>query len=327
MSYLVMECHPGYAVLLDEEGRFCKAANFHYEVGQTVYQPVLMKEKPETQRHAVRWISGGLAAIAACLLLFFGVSYYQAYMEPYSYIYLTINPEIQMDLNRQGMVVGLVGTNEDGETLLDGYDGKGKDKLTVADELIDRAIELGFLSEGGRVSFAIDSPDDALFQEYGMELRTGVTEHLDGRMDVTIEIVDYQNSQKEESPESSSSPASVPAASSEASQPVTSPESSSSATDYGDTDYGSSNSGTANKPAPSGGNPASEDTDYGSGSDGVTDHTPPASSKPASENSSQDGTTDYSDGNTDYDPGNSEDDDSDDRDDGDDQEEDSDDDE
>lgn len=27
MSYLVMECHPGYAVLLDEEGRFLKAAN------------------------------------------------------------------------------------------------------------------------------------------------------------------------------------------------------------------------------------------------------------------------------------------------------------
>ena len=24
MSYLVMECHPGYAVLLDEDGRFLK---------------------------------------------------------------------------------------------------------------------------------------------------------------------------------------------------------------------------------------------------------------------------------------------------------------
>ena len=57
-----------------------------------------------------------------------------------------------MDLNRQGTVVGLMGTNEDGETLLEGYDGKGKDKITVADELIDRAIEMGFLSEGGRVS-------------------------------------------------------------------------------------------------------------------------------------------------------------------------------
>ena len=141
MNYLVMECHPGYAVLLDEEGRFLKAANLRYETGQTVYDPVLMKETPERQRHTVRWISSGIAAIAACFLLFFGIGYYQNYLQPYSSIYLTINPEVQMDLNRQGTVVGLTGANEDGETLLEGYDGKGKDKITVADELIDRAIE------------------------------------------------------------------------------------------------------------------------------------------------------------------------------------------
>ena len=55
MSYLVMECHPGYAVLLDEEGRFLKAANLRYEIGQTVYDPVLMKETPEKKRHTIRW--------------------------------------------------------------------------------------------------------------------------------------------------------------------------------------------------------------------------------------------------------------------------------
>ena len=71
MSYLVMECHPGYAVLLDEDGRFLKAANLRYEIGQTVYDPVLMKETPERRRHTVRWISSGIAAIAACFLLFF----------------------------------------------------------------------------------------------------------------------------------------------------------------------------------------------------------------------------------------------------------------
>ena len=27
MSYLVMECHPGYVVLLDEEGRFLESGN------------------------------------------------------------------------------------------------------------------------------------------------------------------------------------------------------------------------------------------------------------------------------------------------------------
>ena len=294
MSYLVMECHPGYAVLLDEEGRFLKAANLRYETGQTVYDPVLMKEVPEKQPHISRWIRSGIAAIAACFLLFFGFSYYQNYMQPYSSIYLTINPEVQMDLNRQGTVVRLTGTNEDGEILLEGYDGKGKDKVTVAGELIDRAIEQGFLSEGGQVSFSIDSPDDALFEEYGMELRTKVTEHLNGRITITIEIINHKDGQGQESPESSpssspSQPASVSPSSSKPSQPEVTLPTPSNHTNYDDTDYGPNNDGVTDHIPPSASTPVDVDTDYGPGNDGVTD---------------------YTDGNTDYGPGNDSDDDS-----------------
>ena len=299
MSYLVMECHPGYAVLLDEDGRFLKAANLRYEVGQTVYDPVLMKETAERQRHTMRWISSGIAAIAACFLLFFGIHYYQKYLQPYSSIYLTINPTVQMDLNRQGTVVRLTGINEDGKALLEGYDSKGKDKVTVADELIDRAIEMGFLSEGGQVSFSIDSPDDALFQEYGTELRTKVTEHLDGRITITIEITNHQDGQGQESPENSSSstpsqpsssqPESTLPSSSEPSRPGNVPPTSSGSTDYDDTDYDLNDNNSTNYVPPSTSTPPA-DTDYDPGSDGVTD---------------------YTDGNTDYDPDNNDDDDDD----------------
>ena len=33
MKYIVMECHIGYAVVLDEDGRFLKVANRNYQVG------------------------------------------------------------------------------------------------------------------------------------------------------------------------------------------------------------------------------------------------------------------------------------------------------
>ena len=299
MSYLVMECHPGYVVLLDEDGRFLKAANLRYGVGQTVYDPVLMKETAERQRHTMRWISSGIAAIAACFLLFFGIHYYQKYLQPYSSIYLTINPTVQMDLNRQGTVVRLTGINEDGKALLEGYDSKGKDKVTVADELIDRAIEMGFLSEGGQVSFSIDSPDDALFQEYGTELRTKVTEHLDGRITITIEIVNHKDGQGQESPENSSSstpsqpsssqPESTLPSSPEPSRPGNVPPTSSGSTDYDDTDYDLNDNNSTNYVPPSTSTPPA-DTDYDPGSDGVTD---------------------YTDGNTDYDPDSNDDDDDD----------------
>ena len=194
MKYMVMECHTGYAVLLDEEGRFWKAADLHYEVGQTVENPVLMKQpQPSGSRRITRLMSSAISAAAACLFLFFGFGYYQNYLRVYSSIYLSINPEVLMDLNRYGNVVRLTGTNEDGVRLLEGYSGRGKDKLTVADELIDRAIEMGFLSEGGQVSFFIDSPEEALFQEYGTELRTEISGHLDGRITITVEIMNYQD--------------------------------------------------------------------------------------------------------------------------------------
>ena len=210
MKYMVMECHPGYAVLLDEEGCFRKAANLRYEVGQTVEEPFLMKERQSglSVLPGKRWISTA-AAMAACAFLLFGFRYYQNYMYPYSSIYLTINPEVLMELNRQGNVVRLSGTNEDGRKLLEGYSGRGKDKLTVADELIDRAIDMGFLSEGGQVSFYIDAPDEALFQEYGVELRTEITEHLDGRITITLEIMDSEYA-PETAPAASEAPSRQP---------------------------------------------------------------------------------------------------------------------
>ncbi|HIW15568.1 MAG TPA: hypothetical protein H9691_09040 [Firmicutes bacterium] len=196
MTYIVMECHKGYVILLDENGLFVKAADLHYQVGQTITDPVLMQNKRSSPRIAWR-IVAPLAAIAACFLLFFGFGILQHNRNVYTSIYLAINPQVQMDLDRDGTVVGLTGINEDGRTLLDGYDGNGKDKIIVADELIDRAIDMGFLSEGGEISFSIDTPDIVLFQEYGIELRTNVTQHLDGRITVTIAITDCHQTEGE----------------------------------------------------------------------------------------------------------------------------------
>ena len=286
MKYMVMECHTGYAVLLDEEGRFWKAADLHYEVGQTVENPVLMKQpQPSSRRRITRLVSSTVTAAAACLFLIFGFSYYQNYLRIYSSIYLSINPEVQMDLNRYGNVVRLTGTNEDGAKLLEGYNGRGKDKLTVADELIDRAIEMGFLSEGGQVSFFIDSPEDALFQEYGTELRTEINEHLDGRITITIEIVNYQNTPETESSvsETAAPPSAAPSDGVTDYAPADDTED-----DYGDTDYGPENDDDADDSAPV---PAASSPAVPS---------PSAPAAPAAESTPPD----HTDGDTDYEPEN-----------------------
>lgn len=224
MKYIVMECHDSYAVLLDEEGRFVKAAALRYQVGETVENPVLMRDVSASSganRNArlLRLFTGTAAALAACLVLVFGLRFYQTHLAAYSSILLSINPEVRMDLNRQGDVIELTGTNEDGVLLLEGYDGSGKSRLTVTQELIDRAIDMGFLSEGGQISFSIDTPDEVLFQEYGLELRDGVTTYLADRLTVTIRITDaavIPGNSSADAPAPSTEPAAVPSSEADA---------------------------------------------------------------------------------------------------------------
>lgn len=190
MNYIVMECHPGFAVLLDEDGRFVKAANLHYEVGDTVTNPVLMQDvHPQRRRNASLWAYAA-GVMAACLTLVLGLLLYQTYTTPVSSILLRINPEVRLDLSRTGKVVSADALNDEGILLLDGYDFRGKDSVTVSEELIDRAIERGYLAEGGKVTFSIDTPDQDRFEAYGAALRQGVTDHLSDRMSITIEVYD-----------------------------------------------------------------------------------------------------------------------------------------
>lgn len=191
MKYLVMESFESYAVLLDEEGRFVKSANLGYKVGDTVTNPVLMRDKPleKKARTVPKRLIAGIIAIAAMVTLFFGYNFYQNNFIPYSSILMAINPEVEMLLNRNGEVIEVAGANEDGLALIQDYEPVSEDKVEVANELVDRAIEMGFLAEGGQISFAIDTPEQVLFEEYGIELR----EEVDGRLSITIEITDSEN--------------------------------------------------------------------------------------------------------------------------------------
>ena len=203
MKYIVMECRPSYAIVLDEEGRFLRTANLRYEVGQTVEHVVLMREQKALSVR-LRVLAGAAGAAAACLALTLGAGYYQTYVRTYSHIYMSINPDVQMDLNRKGTVVGLSGMNADGQALLADYDGKGKDKTLVADELIDRALDMGFLTAGGQVAFLIDAPEEEIFEAYGIELRTQVGKQLEGSVTFDIVIMEYEGEMPEETPEAAS---------------------------------------------------------------------------------------------------------------------------
>ena len=157
MNYLVMEVHPAYAVVLDEEGRFLKAANLHYQVGDTVHEIIALQVPRRKNTYLWKAVSG-LAGLAACFcLIFFG--YYQPNFTPYGSLRIQINPDVELTLSRTDHVLDLEGLNPDGEALIAGYSYSGKDREEVAEELVERAIHMGYLSNGETVAVTVDSSD------------------------------------------------------------------------------------------------------------------------------------------------------------------------
>ena len=194
MKYLVMECRPAYAVVLGDDGAFRKVANLRYEVGQTVTDVIPLTlpevtEQPKTNPR--RWISA-VSALAACLVLVLSV--FLTGQMPYASVYLTINPEVRIDVSRSDTVVGVEGMNADGAALLEGYDHKKKDLDTVMDELVDRAIDMGYLHEGGRITLSLDG-DEEWIVSHETHLNQHLNDHLTDKITVTIDIEQGQPSQ------------------------------------------------------------------------------------------------------------------------------------
>lgn len=254
MKYIVMECHLSYAVVLDEEGRFLNVANRHYEVGQTVTDVIEMQDSQPAIKAKTRykWI-GSIAAMAACLILIV-ISVFQFGALPYASVYMTINPEVRIDVNKQDIVVDVEGINEDGRLLIKGYSYKKKDLNLVMDELIDRAVEMGFLHEGSQVTLTLDAHDDEWVVTKSDSLDVHLNEYLADKLSVTVEITNKRSGN------------------SVITMPIE-PNGNTSDTEYGDSDYGEITSPPSeDAPKPDADNQADYDnTDDGSHDDGETD--------------------------------------------------------
>ena len=257
MKYLVMECHPGYVVVLDEKGRFQKAANLGYEVGQSLDKVVLMREpKPAVP---ITRMASALAAAAACFILMFTVLF-QGPASPYGSVYMQINPEIRMDVDRENQVLLVEGVNEDGKELVAGYTGyENKHLETVADELVDLAEAKGYLSPGGTVHVYLDSLDGDWAAQVGDQLNRHLHETF---TDIVVEVDIHPPVSSE--PSFSSAPSEAPAAEPSAVEiliptaPVSKPESSSAPVSSAPPAVSSAPPPISSSPAPS-----YSETDYG----------------------------------------------------------------
>lgn len=184
MTYLVMECHPAYAVVLDQAGRMIKVANIGYEVGQKVDYVIIQQTQPRPV-----WLR--LAPlVAACLcLVVFGGGAYGACFAPYGTVRLTINPDVLMTVSYMDKVVGLEGLNDDGARLIDQLSYKGKNTEEITDILVERAMDMGYLTDGGTVSVTAGG-SRRWKDRRETAIRTSLNNMLEGRVSVEIKVGD-----------------------------------------------------------------------------------------------------------------------------------------
>lgn len=233
MKYLILENHKSYSIALDEAGRFIKVANMNYEIGDRVQEvfPIVVKDRGSSSKPKIFSI---VAAIAACLVLIL-TTVLNSPPPSYASIYMSINPNVKLDVSVEGTVVGIDALNGDGSTLIEGYSWKKKSMDTVSKELIDRAIDLGFLSSGGMVKIDINSPDEIWYQDTGIMFRENLDNYVDERLSITIEINKYG----EEKPEDDFV---APETKTDVKTPVVKPKVDANSkptedSDYGDSDY------------------------------------------------------------------------------------------
>ena len=173
MKYLVMECHPAYAVLMDEESRFVRAANLHYSVGQTVTAPILIQETGAGIRHTAVMRA---AAAAACLLLISAAAFglylrnRQTMPETHSVVVIAERTRYEIELNKSGEVVSVgIEHPEEGKSV-ENYDGQHLSSASVIGSLLRESLEKGEIVESDTVQVYVASDDQTLYSAYKTQI-------------------------------------------------------------------------------------------------------------------------------------------------------------
>ena len=187
MTYLVMECHYGYAIVLDTQGRYLKVANRNYLVGQQVTD-VIPFEAPKKQINTRRWANIG--AFAACLCMV--VSLWLVMLLPFGTVRLQINPDVLLTVNRLNFVIKAEGLNEDGKALLQGFDYHRMKLPQVSDALADRATAEGYLTEDGVILVTVSCRNERWQTETEAALVAELRQHMNDTVTVAPNAESHQ---------------------------------------------------------------------------------------------------------------------------------------
>jgi hypothetical protein len=184
MEYIVMECHFSYAVLLDEDGKFYKAANRSYEVGQRVKDPVIVDVINASKRAKKRSILRLSVLLSVLLIVFLTVFAVFAHHRSTT-VTLNIGEEITIESDFRGNVKDV-----SDRSLWDSVNSPSKKVWDLAASAVAEAYTEGKIAKDGRVNVNISAKDNDFGEEIGERIAHKVAVVLDPDASLTVAIYD-----------------------------------------------------------------------------------------------------------------------------------------
>ena len=192
MKAIIVEVKGKYAAVLTDGGVVSKIKNRNYEIGQEIV----------IKNNSNRLIRMSVAA-AAAIMIFATPAW--AYLAPYSYVSIDVNPSFEFLINRFDRVLTVKGFNDDGRELskdinIDGL--KNKEIQSAVKSVLNELKSKGYIIEGEEdsVIIATSSKSEAKKDTLSEKIRTVVNEKAapEQTEDTEVETIQTKESKKSE---------------------------------------------------------------------------------------------------------------------------------
>ena len=192
MKAIIVEVKGKYAAVLTDGGVVSKIKNRNYEIGQEI---VIKNNSNKLIRMSV--------AAAAAIMIFATPAW--AYLAPYSYVSIDVNPSFEFLINRFDRVLTVKGFNDDGRELskdinIDGL--KNKEIQSAVKSVLNELKSKGYIIEGEEdsVIIATSSKSEAKKDTLSEKIRTVVNEKAapEQTEDTEVETIQTKESKKSE---------------------------------------------------------------------------------------------------------------------------------
>lgn len=196
MKAIIVEIKGKYAAVLTDDGVVIKIKNRNYCLGQEI---AIKNNSNKLIRIA--------ASAAAAIMIFVTPAW--AYLTPYSYVSLDVNPSFEFSINRFDRVLTVKAVNDDGEKLSKNIDIgglKNKEIQNAVKSVLSELKNQGYIAEGGEdgVIVATSSKTQGKADTLSEKIRTAVNEEvaLRQKQDTKDVIKKPENSEPDKSKDS-----------------------------------------------------------------------------------------------------------------------------